>query len=98
MLNSFLPGGDVEDAPTTTIYERTQPSPEMQTCILAIMQADPHDPPESIRDASVIGFVYVAEVDEKKQKLKVLAPISGRVPRKAMLWGLWPESAGNLVG
>ena len=98
MLHSLLPGGEADDADRQDIFERAEPSAEMQACLLAIVQADPHDTLDGIRDASVIGFVYVAEVDEKKRKMRVLAPISGRVPRKAMVWGLWPESAGDLVG
>ena len=70
----------------------------MQNSILAIVQADPHDSVENIRDASVIGFLYIAEVDEKKKKLRVLAPLSGRLPNKAMIWGSWPDSVDNLVG
>ncbi|MCJ1409361.1 Cleavage polyadenylation factor subunit clp1 [Ptychographa xylographoides] len=98
MLASFLPGGEEDSLAKDAIYERVQPSSTMQSCILAIVQAEPHDTPESIRDASVIGFVYVADVDEKKKKMRILAPLSGRVPRKAMVWGIWPESAGDLVG
>ena len=70
----------------------------MQNAILAIVHADPNDAQENIRDASVIGFVYVAEVDEKRKKLKVLAPLSGRLPNKAIVWGVWPEGVGDLVG
>lgn len=70
----------------------------MQNSILAIVHADPNDTQENIRDASVIGFVYVAEVDEKRKKLKILAPLSGRLPNKAMIWGTWPEGVGDLVG
>ena len=70
----------------------------MQNAILAIVHADPNDTQENIRDASVIGFVYVAEVDEKRKKLKVLAPLSGRLPNKAFVWGAWPDGVGNLVG
>ena len=70
----------------------------MQNAILAIVHADPHDSHETIRDASVIGFIYVAEVDEKRKKLRILAPLSGRLPNKAIVWGVWPEGAGDLVG
>lgn len=70
----------------------------MQNGILAIMHADANDTPENIRDATVIGFVYVAEVDEKKKKLRVLAPLSGRLPNRAMIWGAWPDSIEDLVG
>jgi len=70
----------------------------MQNAIIAIVHADPNDTQENIRDASVIGFIYVAEVDEKRKKLKVLAPLSGRLPNNAMIWGAWPEGVTDLVG
>lgn len=70
----------------------------MQNAIIAIVHADPYDTQESIRDACVIGFIYVAEVDEKRRKLKILAPLSGRLPNNAMIWGAWPEGVADLVG
>ena len=70
----------------------------MQNAVLAIVHAEPHDAQEVIRDASVIGFIYIAEVDEAKKRLKVLAPLSGRLPNKAIIWGKFPEGSGNLVG
>ncbi|MCJ1354788.1 MAG: Cleavage polyadenylation factor subunit clp1 [Icmadophila ericetorum] len=99
LLDSLLPGGESEDlSAKISIYEKVQPTTAMQNCILAIVQAEPNDSQENIRDASVIGFVFVAEVDEKKKKLRVLAPLSGRLPRKAMVWGTWPENVGELAG
>lgn len=65
---------------------------------MAIVHAGPSDSQENIRDASVMGFIYVAEVDEKKRKLRILAPLSGRLPNKAIVWGSWPEGVGDLVG
>ena len=98
MLDSFLPGGEAEDVPVDSIFDVVEPSMLLHNCILTIVQADPGDSQEQIRDASVIGFVYVAEVDDKKKKLRVLAPLSGRLPRKVMIWGSWPDIVGNLVG
>ncbi|MCJ1252325.1 Cleavage polyadenylation factor subunit clp1 [Lignoscripta atroalba] len=98
LLNSLLPGGEPEIAAEAPLFDKVQPSSLMQNSILAIVQADPHDSVENIRDASVIGFLYIAEVDEKKKKLRVLAPLSGRLPNKAMIWGSWPDSVDNLVG
>ena len=97
MLSSLLPGGETED-PSNKIFETIEPSSNMQNALLAVVQAEPNDTLESVRDASTIGFVYVAEVDEKKRKLRVLAPLSGRVPRRVLVWGHWPETAGELVG
>jgi polyribonucleotide 5'-hydroxyl-kinase len=70
----------------------------LQNSLLAITHAEPNDSQDSIRDASVIGYVYVADVDEAKKKVKFLSPVSGRVPSKAMVWGSWPEEVIDLVG
>ncbi|KAJ3331046.1 hypothetical protein HDU76_004213 [Blyttiomyces sp. JEL0837] len=40
-----------------------------------------------ILDRNVAGFVYVSEVDDIKNKLNVLAPNPGRLPKKYMLMG-----------
>ncbi|OJD09439.1 mRNA cleavage and polyadenylation factor Clp1 [Blastomyces percursus] len=46
-----------------------------------------------------MGFVYVASVDEKKAKIRVLAPVGGRVPSRALVWGKrWPGELVGLVG
>lgn len=68
----------------------------MVSTLLAITTAEPGESPEAIRDASILGFVFVNEVDEKTRKLKVLAPLGGRVPRKAMLWSGWPEGGAGM--
>lgn len=70
----------------------------MQNGILAVVAADIKDKPKHVRDASVVGFLYVAEVDEKKRKVRVLSPMSGRMPLNAMVWGVWPGDVGELVG
>ncbi|KAL8787288.1 MAG: hypothetical protein Q9195_007847 [Heterodermia aff. obscurata] len=90
LLSSLLPGGEEEDA-ASAIYEQVMPSPEMQNSVLAIVDAERNDPPQSVREASVIGFIHISEVDEKKKKVKLLSPASGRLPNKAMIWGTWPE-------
>lgn len=94
LLSSLLPGGEEENA-VPTMFEKVFPSPQLQNAVLAIVQAEPNDSQDNIRDASVIGFVYIAEVDETKNKLRILSPASGRLPNKAMIWGMWPE-AGHL--
>ncbi|KAL8873528.1 MAG: hypothetical protein Q9198_007011 [Flavoplaca austrocitrina] len=99
-LASLLPGGEAEDDDSThqkPIYEKVAPSSQMQNGILAVVQADVNDTPEHIRDASVIGFVQVTEVDERRRKLKILPPIGLQVPRRAMIWGVWPNDLGELV-
>ena len=98
LLNSLLPGDATEDSKAPSIFDQVQPSPQMQNAIIAIVHAEPGDSQENIRDASVIGFIYVAEVDEKRRKMKVLAPLSGRLPNKALVWGAWPDGVSDLAG
>ena len=95
-MSSLLPGGEEENA-VPPLFEKVSPSPQMQNAVLAIVQAEPNDSQDNLRDACVIGFIYVAEVDEIKNKLKILSPASGRLPNKALIWGVWPE-AGELGG
>lgn len=91
---------DDEDFPTsgTALYEKVRPSSGMQNCLLAVTHADPNADQETIRDSSIMGYVYVAEVDEAKGKVRLLAPVSGRVPPRAIVWGSWPEAVADLVG
>ncbi|KAI9842178.1 MAG: Cleavage polyadenylation factor subunit clp1 [Thelocarpon superellum] len=103
---SLLPGGHDdeeeeekgEDGPGARIFEELAPSPILQNGIMALMRAELHDSHASIRDASVLGFVYVADVDDQRKKLRLLAPVAGRLPACPMVWGSWPEPSLNLVG
>ena len=70
----------------------------IQNGLLAITNAEPNDSHEIIRDSSVLGYVYIADVDEAKQNVKLLAPLSGQIPRCAMILGNWPEDVAGLVG
>ncbi len=91
-----MPGDETEYI-TSAIFDKVRPSLQMQNAILTIVNAHPEDTQENIRDASVMGFIYVADVDEKKSKLKVLAPVGGRLPNKAIIWGQWPEGSFDLM-
>ncbi|KAI5285718.1 Cleavage polyadenylation factor subunit clp1 [Ascosphaera aggregata] len=71
----------------------------LENTLLAVTNADPDAHLSDIRDSSILGFVYVADVDEKKGKIKILSPVGGRVPQKAMIWGRkWPGEAVGLLG
>lgn len=95
MMSSFLPGG--EEEVESPIFDRVEPSSQMLHCVMAVMYAGTHDALEVIRDASVMGFVYVAEVDDKKRRLRVLAPVSGKIGDRPLLWGSWPEASVSLI-
>jgi polyribonucleotide 5'-hydroxyl-kinase len=93
---SFLPGDD-DGAADTRLFDKVEPTSQMLHCILAVMLALPHDSQDTIRDAPVMGFVYVAEVDEKKKKLRLLAPLNAKLGDRPLVWGSWPEAAVSLI-
>ena len=93
--SEFRPGD--YDATTTPIYEKVTPSAAMQNSLLAITTALPTDKHEIIRDSSVRGYIYVADVDETKKKVRLLSPQPGQTPGNAMVLGNWPESVPGLV-
>lgn len=101
---SFLPGGTTnanQDEPSAVPFNKV-PSPApaaMANSLLAISHAPPNARPAEIRDSSIMGFLYVADVDSEKGRVRVLSPVGGRVPQRAMVWGRkWPEQVVGLVG
>lgn len=103
--SSFNPGDGEDDdeddyqpiVHSNALHEKIAPSLMLQNTILAVTHADSNDTPENIRDASVMWYVYIADVDDGKKRLKIVSPISGRVPLNALLWGGWPEGVPDLV-
>lgn len=91
--SSSANGGTLSALRPGRIYERlTRPVPAMQNCVLAVMNVEPEPAEEEdIRDASVMGFLYVVDVDESRARMTVLAPVAGRIPQRAIVWGGWPE-------
>lgn len=77
----------------------TSPPPSaLQSHVLTIMNADPDSSEQEIQTSSVLGFLYVGEVDEQRAKISLLSPVAGRVPRRAMIWSrTWPEEVVGLV-
>ncbi|KAJ4368310.1 Cleavage polyadenylation factor subunit clp1 [Neocucurbitaria cava] len=106
-LFNILPGNDNHnaeyrpgdyDVSMAPIYEKVTPSVvAIQNKLLAVTMASPSDRQEVIRDASVRGYIYVADVDEVKKKVKLLSPQPGQTPGNAMVLGSWPEDVPGLV-
>jgi polyribonucleotide 5'-hydroxyl-kinase len=93
-----LPGsGPSGGSATAPLHEKVEPSPLLQNALLAVTTAQAKDGLDGVRDASVLWYVYVTDVDEVKQRLRLLSPISGRVPANALVWGDWPESVPDLA-
>ncbi|KAJ5194798.1 Pre-mRNA cleavage complex II Clp1 [Penicillium cinerascens] len=76
------------------------PAPStLANTLLAITHAPTTASPADVRDASIMGFLYVADVDADKGKIRVLAPVGGRVPTRAIIWAKrWPGEVVGLVG
>lgn len=98
---SFLPGMDDDDvAPgsqdSSAIFERVSPMQGMANNVLAIKFASGNAAHESIRDSCVMGYVYVAEVDDARKKVRFLAPHPSRWGDRALVWGQWPEGMSDI--
>jgi polyribonucleotide 5'-hydroxyl-kinase len=86
------------DEEAGSLYEKVEPSPMMLHCMLAVMYASVGDSQDTVRDAPVMGFVYVSDVDDKKRRFKVLAPMNTRITDRPMIWGSWPEASMSIIG
>ncbi|KAK5658349.1 hypothetical protein OQA88_2325 [Cercophora sp. LCS_1] len=80
------------------VLEPAEISHDMSNWTLAVMNASVNDPPETIRQAPITGFIAIADVDEDRRRLKVLSPVSGRLGNQPLVWGRWPEPYINLLG
>jgi polyribonucleotide 5'-hydroxyl-kinase len=85
----------VDDGMTLT---RVEPDYSMHNWTLAVMQASVKDPPEAVRSAPVLSFVYAAEVNEDKEELRLLGSGPGTLGEHPMIWGKWPEANVDLLG
>ncbi|KAL3470919.1 putative mRNA cleavage factor complex II protein Clp1 [Aspergillus californicus] len=108
--DSFQPGADDTDPATNDsaaignalvpLKKVPAPAPSaLANTLLAITHCPPTTNTAEIRDASAMGFLYVADVDSERGKIRILAPAGGRVPSRAIIWGKkWPAEVVGLVG
>ncbi|KAF3936135.1 hypothetical protein ABW19_dt0200646 [Dactylella cylindrospora] len=91
---SFLPIGEDESS-LKEDEVRKVPVAEIdsryENMVVAVLQCDAKEGRGVVGESAVMGFLYVQEVDEKAKRMKVLSPVPGRVPNKALLVGKWPE-------
>ncbi|CAG8880224.1 unnamed protein product [Penicillium salamii] len=85
---------------TVPLKKVLAPAPAaLANTLLAITHAPANASPSEVRDASIMGFLYVADVDADKGKIRVLAPVGGRMPPRAIIWAKrWPGELVGLVG
>jgi len=96
--SSRLADYSVSEGGQDEVLTRVEPDYSMHNWTLAVMQASVKDPPETVRSAPVLCFVYVAEVNEDKEELKLLGPGPGTLGDHPMIWGKWPEQNVDLLG
>ncbi|KAK6511181.1 Cleavage polyadenylation factor subunit clp1 [Arthrobotrys musiformis] len=94
---SFLPIGEDESSLSADeeVVKRLAPGDvdsRFENMVVAVLQVDAKDAgAKEVGESAVMGFLFVQEVDEKERRMKVLSPVPGRVPAKALLVGRWPE-------
>lgn len=99
---SFMPVMDYDEDTSSgqghaAILEKVTPSQGMVNAILSVKFCPGNSSLDNVRDSCVMGFVYVAEVDEVRRKIRFLAPHPSRWGDRALVWGSWPEGVGDLV-
>ncbi|KAI8060129.1 Pre-mRNA cleavage complex II protein Clp1-domain-containing protein [Gongronella butleri] len=56
--------------------------------VMAILDAEDDAKPDArLLDSNVVGFIYISDVNDMTNKLTVLSPAPGRLPRKHVLMG-----------
>lgn len=103
--DTFPSGGqqdtDMDDIPYATKrsadFEKVTPSNEMLGRLCAIKFADAKADEVQVRDSAVMGFAYVAEVDEGKKRVRFLAPHPRRWGERVVVFGGWPAVVVDLV-
>ena len=99
--NAFAPGNEDDDytpAGSNAVYEKFTPTAAMTGGLLAIKFCSGGSDEATIRDSAVMGFLYAADVDETRKKIRFLAPHPQRWGDRALVWGHgWPEAIGDLV-
>lgn len=78
-------------------FEKIEPSAALTGALLAIKFCAGHADEDSLRDSAVMGFLYVAEVDDARSKIRFLSPHPQRWGDRALIWGSWPEAVPDLV-
>ncbi|KAL9062143.1 MAG: hypothetical protein Q9157_009191 [Trypethelium eluteriae] len=108
--SSYLPGNDSDSdseyQPTlnpstssTTIFTKTTPSLGLSNAILAIPHTSaPSTPHADLLTSSIMGFAYVADVDETRKAIRLLVPAPTRLEGRTLVWGDWPEGVVDLLG
>ena len=101
---SYAANDDDDDIPYASSATRSrqgldkvEPSVALTASLLAIKFCPGNAEETAVRDSAVMGFLYVAEVDETRQKVRFLAPHPQRWGDRALVWGVWPEAVADIL-
>ena len=75
---------DTEDQ-TNEFVPVTVTANNLQHALVAITYADKKATPQIVQKAPLLGFGLITEVNEKRNKLRILLPVPGALPNKAMV-------------
>ena len=89
---------DAELGPHAADLEIVAPSMDLLNRLLAIKWAAGAADAAAVRNSAVMGFVYVAEVDEAKQRVRFLAPHPQRWGDRALVFGGYPSVVVGMIG
>ncbi|KAH3678379.1 hypothetical protein WICMUC_001396 [Wickerhamomyces mucosus] len=93
LISSVLPIGeegfeDSKDDKSSKLIEHVETnSSNLLNSVVAILHADKNEDEDEIVRSSVLGFAVVTDVDDIKSFLRILIPVPGRLPDKAMILG-----------
>jgi polyribonucleotide 5'-hydroxyl-kinase len=80
------------------LFEKVTPSTALMASLVAIKFCPgTHVDEREIRDSAVMGFLYVADVDETKKRVTFLGPHPHMWGDRALVWGSLPEPIADLV-
>ncbi|AMD21148.1 HEL132Cp [Eremothecium sinecaudum] len=83
---STLELGDAGAKTSMTELERVEVNASnLQHAIVSITYAPRKSTPEEVLKSGVLGIALVTEVNETKRKMRILLPVPGRLPDKAMI-------------
>lgn len=82
--NVFEDTQDTQETETLLLPVEVNPS-NLQHALVAISYADRKAVPEVIQKAPILGFGLITEVNDKRNKLRILLPVPGALPNKSMI-------------
>ncbi|KAK0259640.1 Cleavage polyadenylation factor subunit clp1 [Friedmanniomyces endolithicus] len=95
--DDYDPSGNSSTVSANAVFEKVAPSVAMTGSTIAIKFCPANSEEDTVRDSAVMGYLYVADVDEARKKVRFLAPHPQRWGDRALVWGQWPEAVADLV-